>query len=112
MIFLLGSIALPLTNGFVGELLILLGIFIYHQGLAVAAGLTMILSAVYMLQMYQRSMLGETNRNTENIKDLSLKEAIPMIPLAFLVFWLGIFPQSIISFAGPAINEILTLLHP
>ena len=112
MIFLLGAIALPLTNGFVGEFLILLGIFLYQHVLAVAAGLSMILSAVYMLQMYQRSMLGTTLGNTENIRDLSLKEAIPMIPLAILVFWFGIFPNFIIDLTRPAINEILNLLHP
>lgn len=112
MIFLLGSIALPLTNGFAGEFLILLGIFLYHHGIAIAAGLAVVLVAVYMLKMYQQSMFGKTCENTENIRDLSLREAIPMIPLAILVFWFGVFPQFINNLTGPAISEILTLIHP
>ena len=59
MIILLGSIALPLTNGFIGEFLLLLGLFEYNWLFSAIAGLTIIFSAVYMLWIYQRTMYGE-----------------------------------------------------
>src|SRR5688500_11467856 len=61
MVIVLGSVALPLTNGFIGEFLLLYGVYEYNTWLAVFAGLTIILGAVYMLRMYKKVMLGESN---------------------------------------------------
>lgn len=93
MIILLGSIALPLTNGFTGEFLILLGLFEAYPLAAGLAGLTIILGAVYMLWMYQRVMLGKSNELTGNISDLTTTEIIALIPLTIMVFWVGIYPS-------------------
>lgn len=111
MIFLLGSIGLPLTNGFVGEFLILLGIFEFNHWIAAVAGLTIILSAVYMLRMYQNTMLGSSGEMTSSMKDLQLKDAIIMIPLVVMVFWIGIFPGFFLRLAQPAVKEILYFLN-
>jgi NADH-quinone oxidoreductase subunit M len=111
MIFLLGSIALPLTNGFVGEFLILLGIFEYNHWIAAIAGITIIFSAIYMLWMYQRTMLGSAGEWTSSIKDLTRKEALLMIPLVIMVFWIGILPGFFLHLAEPAVKEILTYIH-
>jgi NADH-quinone oxidoreductase subunit M len=92
LLILLGSIALPLTNGFVGEFLLLLGIFAYSPAVAAIAGLTIILGAVYMLWMYQRTMLGETRGITEGFTDLSFREMAVLAPLVLMIFWIGIFP--------------------
>jgi NADH-quinone oxidoreductase subunit M len=92
MIILLGSIALPMTNGFIGEFLILLGIFEYNAWLAAVAGLTVILSAVYMLWMYQRTMLGNPNQVTSNMTDLTVSEMMTLLPVIIIIFWIGLFP--------------------
>jgi NADH-quinone oxidoreductase subunit M len=74
LIALLGSVAMPLTNGFVGEFLLLHGVFQYNTLLAVFAGLTVILGAVYMLRAYQSMMHGETNVLTESFGGISMNE--------------------------------------
>ncbi len=111
MILLLGSIGLPLTNGFIGEFLLLLGIFEANGWLAAIAGLTIIFSAVYMLWMYQRTMLGKPVDVTQKISDINFSEAIPLIPLVIMVVWIGIFPNFFLHLAEPAIREIINLIH-
>ena len=111
MILLLGSIGLPLTNGFIGEFLLLLGIFETNIWIAAIAGLTIIFSAVYMLRMYQRTMLGKPGEASLGIRDISFTEAIPLIPIVVMVFWIGIFPNFFLNLAEPAIRDIMNLIH-
>jgi NADH-quinone oxidoreductase subunit M len=118
MILVLGSIALPLTNGFIGELLLLLGIFTYNYWIAAVAGLTVIFSAVYMLWMYQRSMLGKLNLSFQpgesnsngKFTDLNLIETITLIPIVIMIFWIGLFPGFFLHLAEPAIMDILDII--
>jgi NADH-quinone oxidoreductase subunit M len=111
MIILLGSIALPLTNGFIGEFLLLLGVFEYNHWIAGVAGLTIIFSAVYMLWMYQRTMLGNTNETTKNFPDLKWHEIAVLLPIVIMILWIGIFPGFFLNIAAPAIWEILNYIH-
>src|SRR3546814_754848 len=74
MIVLLGSIALPLTGGFVGEFLLLTGLFSYSVPFTVLGGLTVIFSSVYMFRLYKDSMLGTANEVTSNFRDVSGSE--------------------------------------
>jgi NADH-quinone oxidoreductase subunit M len=106
MIILLGSIALPLTNGFVGEFLILLGLFKYNAVIAAVSGLGIIFSAVYMLWMYQRIMLGNTNKITENINDLTFAEMIPLVIIVILVIWIGVYPDMFMRLAEDGAGHI------
>ena len=108
LIILLGSVALPLTNGFVGEFLLLLGIFQQHPVFAAVAGLTIILSAVYMLRMYQRVMLGTTNEITEKITDLSWTEMAALIPLVVMIFWIGIYPSFFLDIPVQNLFQLLS----
>jgi len=110
MIILLGSIALPLTNGFTGEFLLLLGLFEYSKIFAAIAGVTIIFSAVYMLWMYQRTMLGKTSEATEKISDLSLAETAIFIPVVIMIFWIGIFPGLFLDVALPDVMQILNYI--
>lgn len=107
MIILLGSVALPLTNGFVGEFLLLLGIFETYPVAAAIAGLTIIFSAVYMLRMYQKIMLGNPVETTENVMDLSPAEMAGLIPLVILIFWMGIYPSFFLDLTLPDITGIV-----
>jgi len=107
MIILLASIALPLTNGFVGEFMILLGLFEYSVIFAAIAGLTIIFSAVYMLRVYQHTMFGRTNDLTAQVADLSWPEMAVFIPLIIMIFWIGIFPGLSLNVAFPDAMQIL-----
>src|SRR5204863_9508924 len=86
MIVILASVALPGTNAFIGEFLLLFGAYEYNTWLAAVAGLTIILGAVYMLRMYQNVMLGETNELTVNFEDLNWKELLVFVFIIIAIF--------------------------
>jgi len=109
MIILLGSIALPLTNGFVGEFLLLSGVFQYNVYLAAFAGLTIILGAVYMLWMFQRAMYGKATEVTANFADLTRQEIIVLVPVVAIILWIGVYPNLFLGLAEPAVRNILNL---
>jgi len=94
MIFVLASIGLPGTSGFIGEFLTILGAFKYNTFLAFFATTGIILSAAYMLYLYKRIIFGlQTNEKLKEILDLDLREMIIMIPLIIVVIIIGIFPN-------------------
>ena len=111
MIILLGSIALPLTDGFVGEFLILLGMFKYNAVFAAVSGLTIIFGAVYMLWMYQRVMLGNTKAATEQISDLNWKEMIPLIAIVVMVIWIGVAPGMFMKLAENGVGQVIGIIR-
>lgn len=107
LIVLLGSVALPLTNGFVGEFLLLNGVFKYNLWLCIFAGLTVILGAVYMLRAYQNTMLGEVNSLTSSFTDLRSNEKIVLILITILTFVFGLFPNILLDLVSPGVEEIM-----
>ena len=112
MIILLGTVALPLTNGFVGEFLLLNGIYQYNAWLAAIAGTTMILGAVYMLRSYQKVMLGDVHARNSEFTRLHTNERIVLISIAAIIIITGIYPKLILQIAQPAIEEILLHTNP
>jgi NADH-quinone oxidoreductase subunit M len=108
MIIMLGSIALPLSNGFVGEFLLLNGIYQYSSWMALFAGLTVILGAVYMLRSYQKIMLGEPHARSVEFTGLHTTEKIILISVASIIIITGVYPKPILTVAGPALEEILS----
>lgn len=107
MIILLGAVAVPLTNGFVGEFLLLNGVWQYNNWLGAAAGLTIILGAVYMLRAYGLVMFGAANRQTEHFIDIDRGEWVVLGTIAGLVVLLGFFPQIIFDLTDSSVNRIL-----
>ncbi|MCX6199470.1 MAG: NADH-quinone oxidoreductase subunit M [Bacteroidetes bacterium] len=107
MIVVLASVALPTTNAFIGEFLLLYGLYEYNTWLSVIAGLTIILGAVYMLRMYQNVMLGETNSLTANFEDLNWKELAVFVLLIIGIFEIGIVPSQFLSMVQPSLDLIL-----
>jgi len=98
----LSSIGLPLTNGFVGEFLILLSGFRSNQLLGVIAVTGVVLGAMYMLSLYRRVMFGEFNEaKNSDITDLTVIEKCIFIPLILLIFWIGIYPRPILLSIEP-----------
>lgn len=106
MIISFASAALPLTNGFVGEFLLLNALYEYNYWFAAIAGLTIIFGAAYMLRAYKLSMLGEPV-NVQVFKDLDTPERIVLFTITGLIFLLGIFPQFIFNLSDEAVKYLL-----
>ncbi|MDQ3073029.1 MAG: NADH-quinone oxidoreductase subunit M, partial [Bacteroidota bacterium] len=105
MVILLGSIALPLTNGFIGEFMLLAGIYRYNPWMAAIGGLTIIFGAVYMLRAYQRTMLGNpVEDGGAAFPALLWNEKIVLLVIAFLVLAIGIFPGPILAMTEPSVQ--------
>jgi len=111
LIIVLGTVALPLTNGFIGEFLLLNGIFQYTLWFAAIAGLTMIFGAVYMLRMYKGVMQGETNALTITFTDISGSEQIVLAVICFLIIAIGVYPQPILHLSEAAVNNLIDVVH-
>ncbi|HLE00131.1 MAG TPA: NADH-quinone oxidoreductase subunit M [Bdellovibrionota bacterium] len=108
MIIVLSSMALPGTNGFVGEFLVLLGSWRTSPALAGVAALGVIFGAVYMLWMFQRVMYGPiTQKENEGLSDLSAREALVLAPLIVAVFVMGIFPNVVLDKLEPSIDRFV-----
>jgi NADH-quinone oxidoreductase subunit M len=107
MIVMLGSVAVPLTNGFPGEFLLLNGVWNYNVWLGAVAGLTIIFGAVYMLRAYGLAMFGEANRETAQFQDVNANEWIVLGVIAGLVVVLGFFPQLVLNLTDGSVNKIL-----
>jgi NADH-quinone oxidoreductase subunit M len=110
MILLLGSVGLPLTNGFVGEFLLLSSVFSFNGWLGAIAGLTLILGSVYMLRMFQMSMFGPKSKWVEGFQDLTFSERAVLLPLVIMVFWIGIYPNTFLNISEPAVKNLLQLV--
>ncbi len=104
LLLVLGSIALPLTSSFVGEFLMLTGLFELSFWFALVGGLTMIFGAIYMLYVYQRIMLGEKKPLFENIKDLSPLDYCILLPLIAIIFIFGVYPQPIFDLIETSVH--------
>jgi len=108
MIFMLGSVGLPGTSGFVGEFLSLLGAFRANSVVAVFATTGVVLGAAYMLVLYRRVVFGpQTNQDAALMPDLNFIEKITLFPLVFFVFYLGVFPSVITDRTSPSIVRVL-----
>lgn len=105
---LLGSVALPLTNGFVGEFLLLNGVYQYNAWIAAFAGLSVILGAVYMLRSYQTIMLGETNSTTSAFAPLEGHEKAVLFILCATIIAFGIYPKPLLDISGPAVEKLMS----
>jgi NADH-quinone oxidoreductase subunit M len=108
LIITLASIGLPGMNGFIGEFLIMLGAFRWDPRFVVVAGLGVILSAVYMLWMFQRVYYGDvTHEHNRRMPDLSVREWAVIGPLAAMAIYMGVFPNVFLRPMEPAITRIV-----
>jgi NADH-quinone oxidoreductase subunit M len=107
IIILFASIALPLTSGFVGELMLILSIFKFNPYVAAVAGLTVIFGAVYMLSSYQKTMLGESNKIKYGFTDLAMSEKAVLIPIIIMIFFIGLFPKTFMDLSEPAVQNLI-----
>ena len=93
-VIVFSSIGLPGTNGFVGELLILVGVFKANVPVAVLATTGIVLGAVYMLRMLQKVILGRVRHaDNERLDDLNYREVLTLVPILVLIIWIGVYPR-------------------
>ncbi|PZU23640.1 MAG: NADH-quinone oxidoreductase subunit M, partial [Chryseobacterium sp.] len=106
-IIILGSMGVPLTNGFIGEFILLKSVYDFNGLAAVIAGLTVILAAVYLLRFYGKAMFGQGDDAVlSTVKDLSAVEFSVLASLAVFVIVFGIFPQPIIEMVNSSLKFI------
>lgn len=113
MVVSLSSVGLPGLNGFVGEFLILLGAFrspaLGTVGFAVVAVTGVIISAIYLLWMYQRVMFGPAREggvyHGNHLKDLTTRENLTLAALMVFIVWIGVYPSTFMSRSGAAARE-------
>jgi len=111
-IMLMASVGLPLTIGFVGEFLSLMGFYKVSWIMTLIAGSGIILGAVYMLNLYKKSFFGEiTNEKNRNLKDLNKRELSALIPLVALVVLLGIYPKPILGPIDASVKKMIRLME-
>ncbi|MFA7569898.1 MAG: NADH-quinone oxidoreductase subunit M [Sulfurimonadaceae bacterium] len=111
-VMLMASVGLPLTIGFVGEFLSLLGFFKTSPVLTLLAGLTIILGAVYMLVMYKRVFFGPlSNPKNEKLHDAKGRELVALIPLVALVVILGVYPKPILEPVNKSVTALVEIMQ-
>jgi len=111
-IMLMASVGLPLTIGFVGEFLSLLGFFAVSPLLTGLAGTTIILGAVYMLVLYKKTFFGPiTNPINNQLKDLNSRELTALIPLVLLVVYLGVHPKPILEPVDKSVKQLVQVMY-
>ncbi|HYG52614.1 MAG TPA: proton-conducting transporter membrane subunit, partial [Flavobacteriales bacterium] len=111
MIVMLGAVGVPLTNGFVGEFLLIKGVFDYNWALAVFAGMTIIFGAVYMLRSYQLTMFGPQVGLTQKFTDVNNSEMLVLGIVAALVILLGFYPQPVFDLTGASVNKLIEIIN-
>ena len=111
-VMLMASVGLPLTIGFVGEFLSLLGFYQVSPVMTIIAGSTIILGAVYMLTLYKQSFFGVvTNPANEHLTDLNLKEKMALFPLVAIVIWLGVYPKPVLGPIDSSVKELVVFME-
>lgn len=110
LIIIMGAIGLPLTNGFIGEFLLLKGIFSYTDHgvwFAVFGGTTLILGAVYMLRLFQKTMLGNISETNMVVTDIKGVEVLVLVLIVALVILIGILPNMLLNISEASVNQLL-----
>lgn len=115
VIVTMSSIAVPMTNGFIGEFLILMGAFKYSVAAAVVSVSGVVLGAAYMLWMVKRVFFGpkgEIVKHAEEdahhaLHDLSFREWVVIVPMIVMIFWMGLFPNHFMDFSKKSVDHLI-----
>ena len=113
LIMTMSSIGLPALNGFIGELLILQGVFVANKMWAAFAASGVVLGAAYMLWLYQRTMFGKIeNPKNERLLDLNLREFATYAPLLILAVWIGLYPKPFLDRLKTSVDRVVARVDP
>lgn len=111
MIVLLGSVGLPLTNGFIGEFLLLMGVYQHNAWAAAFAGLTLVLGAAYMFRLYRNVFLGELKDHKFKPADTAVWENLILLPLCALIIIIGVYPALILNISELSVQQLLQIFN-
>jgi len=110
-VMLMASVGLPLTIGFVGEFLVLLGFYEISPIMTILAGTSIIIGAIYMLDVYKKTFFGPiTHESNKSLKDISGRETWSLIPLVAIVVWLGVYPKPVLAPIDNSVKAMLTFM--
>jgi NADH-quinone oxidoreductase subunit M len=113
LIMTMSSIGLPTLNGFIGEILILQGVFVENKVWAAFAASGIVLGAVYMLSLYQRTMFGKVeNPKNEKLLDLNAREFATFAPLIVLAVWIGLYPKPFLDRLDTSVQRVMARVGP
>jgi NADH-quinone oxidoreductase subunit M len=107
----LAGLSLPGLSTFVSEFLVLVGTFSRYKVAGVFATLGIILAAIYILWMYQRTMNGPTAPEVEGLPDLRPRELWAVVPLVALIIAMGVYPKPVLDVINPAVNQTMAQVH-
>jgi NADH-quinone oxidoreductase subunit M len=107
----LAGLSLPGLSTFVSEFLVLVGTFSRYKVAGVFATLGIILAAIYILWMYQRTMNGPTAPEVEGIPDLRPRELWAVVPLVALIIAMGVYPKPVLDVINPAVQQTMAQVH-
>ena len=111
-IIVLSSIALPGTNGFIGELLILIGLFKYSLLPAAIAIIGVVVGPIYMLGMFRRVVFGKLeNPKNKVLKDLNTREVLTLLPIVILILWIGLYPKTFLGLTSASTAHLLEVVN-
>ncbi len=111
-IMLMASVGLPLTIGFVGEFLSLLGFFAVSPIMTGIAGTTIILGAVYMLVLYKKTFFGPiTKAINEKLEDVKGRELAALVPLVMIVVYLGVYPKPVLDPVDKSVKQLVQVMY-
>jgi NADH-quinone oxidoreductase subunit M len=111
-VVMMGSVGLPLTIGFVGEFLSLVGFYKVSWLLTAIGGCGIILGAIYMLKLYRKSFFGAlTNKENKHLKDLHPHEIYALVPMALLVIVLGVYPKPLLHPIEKSVQNTIEIMH-
>lgn len=99
------SVSVPFTSGFIGEFLLLKGLYGYNWIIGLIAGSTLVFGAVYTFRAYQLSMFGASS--LETFKDLEWNEVLSFLIISVLIVMIGVYPQAILDFVGPSLDKLM-----
>jgi len=112
MLFTLASVGLPGTSGFVGEFLVLLGLFQVNTWVSAFAATGLVLGAAYMLYLYRRVVFGKLVRDDlVGMLDMSVREVVVFVPLIVIVIWMGIYPTTFMEPMHASVAKLINNFH-
>jgi NADH-quinone oxidoreductase subunit M len=112
LVMTLSSIGLPALNGFIGEILILQGLYVVHKTWTAIAASGIVLGAAYMLWLYQRTMFGRIdNPANAALKDLNAREIATFVPLLALAIWIGLYPEPVLRRLQSSVGRVVVRVN-
>jgi NADH-quinone oxidoreductase subunit M len=111
-VMLMASVGLPLTIGFVGEFLVLLGFYKVSAIGTIIAGSTIIIGSIYMLNLFKKTFFGPVrHEKNRNLKDLDRRELTALLPLVAIVVWLGVYPKPVLGPIDSSVKDLISFME-